>query len=103
VVRQFSFATYVTDAWDEAINRSVLHPALRREVEAAVRARDVAPTDCRRLAQLPDARLYVNPECLSEDVPPVSAFPAPTSPDPCSPAQASEWNTRTRAAPSWSG
>ena len=66
VRRQFTFAGYVSDAWDEAINRSGFHPALGREVEQALRARDVAPFDCHRLADLPDARLYVNPECLGD-------------------------------------
>ena len=67
LARRFSFATYVTDAWDEAINRSVFHPALGREVEQALRAGAFAPIDCRRLAQLPDAWLYVNPQCLFEE------------------------------------
>ena len=65
--RRFSFATYVTDAWDEAINRSVFHPALGREVEQALRAGAFAPIDCRRLAQLPDAWFYVNPQCLFKE------------------------------------
>ena len=33
----FTFADYVTDAWDEAINVSDFHPTLGREVEAALR------------------------------------------------------------------
>ena len=64
--RAFRFDEYVTDAWDEAINVSEFHPALRREVQAALRKRgSSAPAaDCRSLAGLPDARLYVNPGCL---------------------------------------
>lgn len=76
VQRRFTFADYVTEAWDEAINRSEFHPELRRQVDAAVRDRDfggglgrdlgrhLTISDCRHLAQLPDARLYVNPECF---------------------------------------
>ena len=39
---------------------------------------DLAISDCRRLAQLPDARLYVNPECLRGS--PDSGSPDPVSP-----------------------
>ncbi len=65
-VRDFTFATYVTDAWDEAINYSTFHPALGREVAVALRARGLTMPlrDCRPLSELPDARLYVNPGCL---------------------------------------
>ena len=63
--RVFTFATYVNDAWDETINRSKLDAKLRQEVEATLRRRGLSPgSDCRHLAALPDARLYVNPECL---------------------------------------
>jgi len=66
VQRRFRFADYVNDAWDEAINPSSFHPALERQVVAALRSRDVgAGSDCRRLMQLPNAELYVNPVCLS--------------------------------------
>jgi hypothetical protein len=65
--RTFSFAAYVNDAWDETINRSKLDVKLRQEVEAAIRKRGLSPGgDCRHLAGLPDAALYVNPECLAE-------------------------------------
>jgi len=68
-VRTFTLAAYVTDAWDEAINVSDFHPALGREVEAALRTRGLAfpVRDCRALSGLPDARLYVNPICLGPD------------------------------------
>jgi len=67
-VREFTFAAYVTDAWDEAINYSTYHPTIGREVAAALRARGMTMPvrDCRPLADLPDARLYVNPACLPE-------------------------------------
>lgn len=65
--RVFTFAAYVTDAWDEAINVSDFHPTLGREVEAALRTRGLAfpVRDCRALSGLPDASLYVNPICLA--------------------------------------
>jgi hypothetical protein len=65
-VRNFTFAAYVTDAWDEGVNYSTFHPVLRKEVEAAVQARGMTMPvrDCRPLADLPAARLYVNPACL---------------------------------------
>ncbi len=67
-VREFTFAAYVTDAWDEAVNYSTYHPTIGREVAAALRARGMTMPvrDCRPLADLPDARLYVNPACLPE-------------------------------------
>jgi hypothetical protein len=66
-VRDFTFAAYVKDAWDEGINYSTFHPTTGREVAAALRARGMTMPvrDCRPLADLPDARLYVNPACLS--------------------------------------
>jgi hypothetical protein len=65
-VRDFTFAAYVTDAWDEGINYSTFHPTIGREVAAALRARGMTMPvrDCRPLADLPNARLYVNPGCL---------------------------------------
>lgn len=64
VRRRFTFATYVTDAWDEGINRSEFHAELRQELEAALRARQVPPLQCDRLTRLPDAQLYVTPQCF---------------------------------------
>ena len=66
VTRRFTFAEYVTDAWDEAINRSSFHPDLAREVDAVLRGRETTVLDCSRLAELPDASLYVNPQCTPE-------------------------------------
>lgn len=65
-VRDFTFADYVNDAWDEGINYSVFHPTIGREVAAALQARGMTMPvrDCRPLADLPDARLYLNPACL---------------------------------------
>ncbi len=65
-VRDFTFAAYVTDAWDEGVNYSTFHPNIARDVAAAVRARGMTMPvrDCRPLSTLPDARLYVNPACL---------------------------------------
>ena len=64
--RPISLAAYVNDAWDEAINCSTFEKDLAKEVDTALRARGLACpiVDCRPLAQLPDARLYVNPACL---------------------------------------
>ena len=64
--RPFTFAAYVNDAWDEGINYSIFQPVLGREVAAALAERELSlpVADCRSLAALPDARLYVNPACL---------------------------------------
>jgi hypothetical protein len=64
--RSFSFAPYVNDAWDESINRSVFNSKLDKEVSEALRQRSLGSParDCRNLAGLPDARLYVNPNCF---------------------------------------
>jgi hypothetical protein len=65
VRRGFAFAAYVNASWDEGINHASYDPALAREVDAALRARGLtAPlSDCRALAALPQAHLYVNPSC----------------------------------------
>ena len=64
--RAFTFAEYVTDAWDEGINYSLFHPVLADQVAAALRRESLMRpvTDCRTLADLPHAELYVNPACL---------------------------------------
>ncbi len=64
--RIFSFADYVNDAWDEGVNCSAFHPALAKQVTAALRSRAMScpVTDCRLLAGLPQAGLYVNPVCV---------------------------------------
>ena len=64
--RDFTFAEYVNDAWDEGINCSVFHPTLATQVATALGRRGMScpVADCRRLASLPQANLYVNPGCL---------------------------------------
>jgi len=65
--RSFTFAAYVNDAWDESVNRSVFNPTLGKEVTEALRQRSLGSParDCKDLAGLPDARLYVNPNCFA--------------------------------------
>ncbi len=67
--RSFSFAAYVNDAWDESVNRSVFNATLGTQVTEALRQRSLGTPakDCRNLAGLPDARLYVNPICFATD------------------------------------
>ena len=68
VTRAFTFADYVTAAWDEAINRSRFDPALGRDVARKLQAAGRRPTPaCEALVGLPDAQLYVNPECFTRD------------------------------------
>ena len=64
--RPFTFAAYVNDAWDESINCSTFHPTLAGEVARALQRRSMTcPGDGGDgLANLPDARLYVNPALL---------------------------------------
>jgi hypothetical protein len=64
--RTFSFASYVNDAWDEAINRSAFHPVLQKQVSIALRDRsmDVPNASCRLLTELPYSHLYLNPWCF---------------------------------------
>ena len=66
VRRTFAFRDYVNDAWDEGINPSRFHPRLATEVEKALRRRAMRDpaAGCGALAQLPEARIYVNPVCL---------------------------------------
>jgi hypothetical protein len=65
--RDFSFAAYVNDAWDESINCSAFHPTLAKQVATALRSRSMTcpVTDCRPLAGLPQAGFYVNPACVA--------------------------------------
>ena len=74
-VAAFTFADYVTDAWDEAINVSDFHPTLGREVEAALRTRGLAfrVQDCRALASLPRCQ-----PLRESDLPRASARARPT-------------------------
>lgn len=64
--RPFTFADYVTDAWDEGLNYSTFDPPLGRQVAAVIAKRGLTlpVRDCRYLAALPQAELYVNPGCL---------------------------------------
>ncbi len=64
--RQFTWAAYVNDAWDEGINCSAVQPALGKEVASALDrlALRCPVTDCRFLSTLPDAAMYVSPACL---------------------------------------
>jgi hypothetical protein len=73
-LRPFTFGNYVNDAWDEGINYPKLDPDLAKEVAAALKKRGFTMplSDCRGLAQLPQAQLYVNPGCLP---PPAAAAP----------------------------
>ena len=65
--RAFTWAAYVNDAWDEAINCSAMQPALWKDVRPALDrlALRCPVIDCRGLSRLPDAELYVNPTCLA--------------------------------------
>lgn len=65
--RVFTFADYVNDAWDEAINCSAFDPTLGRQVAAALDRRSVTcPVGgWHSLAELPRAELYVNPSLVA--------------------------------------
>jgi hypothetical protein len=65
--RPFTWAAYVNDAWDEAINCSAMQPALWKDVRPALDrlALRCPVIDCKVLSSLPDAGLYVNPACLA--------------------------------------
>jgi len=67
--RAFTFAAYVNAAWDESINRSRFHPALGRDVTRALQSggHPTMTSDCAALVVLPDAHLYVNPECFTSE------------------------------------
>ena len=61
--RPFSFSAYVNAAWDESINCSTFDAKIGRDVTTALAQRSMACTMSHQaaLADLPDARLYVNP------------------------------------------
>lgn len=67
--RPFTWAAYVNDAWDEAINCSAVQPALWKDVRPALDrlALRCPVTDCQVLSSLPDAALYVSPACLGAE------------------------------------
>lgn len=89
--REFTFADYVNDAWDESLNPSTFHADLAKEVDAALKKRGMASpvATCHSLAALPQARLYVNPVCLPPPRPDATAMPARVGvhSDPPCPAQ----------------
>jgi len=61
--RLFTMDPYVNGAWDESVNCSTFAPALAAEVTRALRQRSMTCANSYEpvLADLPDARLYVNP------------------------------------------
>ena len=62
-VRTFAFADYVTDAWDESVNRSAFARGLAAQVATRIANFPSADDRCAYLATLPDSSLYVNPAC----------------------------------------
>jgi hypothetical protein len=68
--RLATLAAYVNPTWDESVNYSDFDPALDRQVATALERRSMIRhlDNCRALALLPDAQLYVNPRCLAADV-----------------------------------
>jgi hypothetical protein len=69
-VRNFTFADYVTDAWDEAINCSEMLPTLAVKARKNIAALGLhCPIDldrCLALGMLEKAEFYVNPECVHQ-------------------------------------
>lgn len=69
-VGRFTFADYVSDAWDEAINCSEMRPSLASKFERNLAvlglACPVSLEKCAALAHLPQARYRVSPRCLGE-------------------------------------
>ena len=65
--RPFTFAEYVTDAWDEGLNCSEFQPGLARQVASALAKRTMTcpAADASSLSGLPDGRLYINPKQLT--------------------------------------
>lgn len=63
-VRTFTFADYVTDAWDESVNRSAFARGLAAQVATRIANLPSADDRCAYLATLPEASLYVNPACV---------------------------------------
>jgi len=58
-VRTFAFADYVTDAWDESVNRSAFARGLAAQVATRIANFPSADDRCAYLATLADASLYV--------------------------------------------
>ncbi len=67
--RSFTWKDYVSDAWDEAINCSVMKPSLGERVEANLRKQGmscpVSAARCSQLEQLEFADVLVSPRCQS--------------------------------------
>jgi hypothetical protein len=65
--RDFSWADYVSDAWDEAINCSEMVPTLALKVEKRLEKMGlrcpVDPVKCQELGLLDKAEFYVSPVC----------------------------------------
>lgn len=65
--RNFSWADYVNDAWDEAINCSEMLPSIATRVEQNLKRMGLScPIDvkkCAEISQLDKARYYVSPYC----------------------------------------
>ena len=68
-VRAFAFAAYVTDAWDESVNRSAFARTLAAQVAKRTATFPAVDGRCAVLATLPDASLYVNPACVGPQLP----------------------------------
>jgi hypothetical protein len=66
--RKFTWADYVTDAWDEAINCSEMLPGLKKSVDLRLSRLGlrcpVDPARCQALGKLDKAEFYVSPVCL---------------------------------------
>lgn len=66
--RQFTWATYVSAAWDEAINCSELRPALKKRVNANLAKHGLGqcplePARCHEVKQLKNSRYFLSPSC----------------------------------------
>jgi hypothetical protein len=68
-VRAFAFADYVTDAWDESINRSTFARGLSAQVAKRTANFPAADERCAFLAKFPGASLYLNPACAGAQLP----------------------------------
>lgn len=65
--RNFTWADYVNDAWDEAINCSELRPTLAARVKENLEKRGlqcpVEPERCTKLRRLEKAEFFLSPRC----------------------------------------
>ena len=80
--RQFTWADYVTDAWDEAINCSEMVPHLAESVKQHLQRMGLScPVDtarCLAIAHLDKAEYYVSPVCRNPALVPAHAAAAST-------------------------